>query len=137
VSVRNLVIVVLALVLGAPAYAATWKDLRNTAQSSNTLSGKGNAVTWTETGTTDSEVLHVQVDVYCDNTGTTDFTVYRADNDGTKLHVWEGPIMDTASCAAGAGTDTCGSVALVPGDYVFDPDASTASAVCRATGPAH
>jgi hypothetical protein len=134
---RHLLIILLALLWGGMATGAGWYDLRNTAQLTNTLTSKGNTVTWTETGTTDSGLLVVEVSAYCDNTGTTDFTVWRAESDGTKLNIWEGPIMDTASCAAGAGTDTCGTVALVPGFYIFDPDASTAAAVCHATGPSH
>lgn len=92
--------------------------------------GSGSAATWTEGGTTDSGVLLVRDRATCVNTGSTDFTVYASNGAGTKLHVWLGPVQDGVSCSPNAGTTTCGTVVLDPGYYVFDPDATAASALC-------
>lgn len=116
----RLVAVALAMLAG-PALAADWSQASIDA---------GGAATWTEAATTDSGVLLVRDHATCVNTGSTDFTVYSATSGGTKLHVWVGPVQDGVSCSPSAGNTTCGSVALDPGYYVFDPDATAASAAC-------
>lgn len=111
----------LAFAAVGEAQAADW---------SNGSIGSGSSSTWTEAATTDSGVLLVRDRATCVNTGSTDFTVYSSNGAGTKLHVWLGPVQDGVSCSPTAGNTTCGSVSLDPGYYVFDPDATAASALC-------
>lgn len=110
-------------------YAAAWKDATHSDRDCGGLVD-GGSCSWDETGTTDSGAIYIGVPVTCDDTGATDFTVYRAKSDGTKLHIWLGPIQNGVDCS---GLTTCGSVELDPGWYVFDPDAAGANAICYAT----
>lgn len=112
----------------APALAADWSkpNLKCSKEGTQEIS------TWSESATTDSGVLNVLCPTKCSNTGSTDFTVYSATSSGTKLAIWLGPVQDGVSCSPNAGNTTCNEVTLDPGTYVFDPDATAASATCVA-----
>lgn len=133
---RTLCLLLASLLTASEAHAtaASWYSVLQPTIVKNTLTATGDAVTWDEPSTNDSATLKVDVVTECINTGSTDFTVYAAKYDGTKEFVWWGPVQDGQSCAPAAGVDTCGSVELVPGWYVFDPDATAAHALCKATG---
>ena len=114
------------------AHAANWSTTDGSTIANPLTLGPGQVVMWTEGSTTDSGVLLVRDRATCVNTGSTDFTVYASNGAGTKLHVWLGPVQYGVSCSpsSGSGNTTCGSVELDPGYYVFDPDATGASALC-------
>ena len=117
---------VVCLLAASAAHAAAWSKPVLKCSSSGSLEDS----TWVETATTDSDVLTVLCQTKCSNEGSTDFTVYTASPTGTKLGIWVGPIQDGVSCSPSAGNTTCNEVTLDPGYYVFDPDATAASARC-------
>lgn len=119
-----------ALVLvSMPAAGASWQT--SDGQAADPMFAKeGKSYSWTEAGTTDSGVICAPSGLACDNTGSTDFTVFRSTLGGTLLSEWLGPILDGGSCSPDAGTDTCGVAEGPAGCYVFSPDATGASATC-------
>lgn len=126
--------VLLSLLFAGSAYATGWKDGNHSAEDCLKLDN-GRSCSWTETSTVDSDPIYAGVIAECVNThATNDFTVYASDPAGDKLYVYWGPVIHGQSCAPAAGTDTCGSVELLPGWYVFDPDGTGASALCQAHG---
>jgi hypothetical protein len=124
-------LIALTLLVGAPAWAVPteWSP-------QNTLgAGSDKVVTWTEATSDDSGVLVVAGTAQCSNTGAEDFTVYVSDRSGNKLHKWWGPVINGGDCDPATAADTCGSVELLAGYYVFDPDTGNgASALCKGVG---